>query len=84
MPLAVPRAVVPTRKPVAQSFARLQGAFRPFLWTPGSNRLAMQPQSGEHLNRAFKGRVPHRLEADLGDIIALPLQHLSLVISSHG
>ena len=37
-------AVVPTRKPVAQSFARLQGAFRPFLWTPGSSRLAMQPQ----------------------------------------
>ena len=66
MPLAPPRTVVRTRKPVAQSFARLQDAFRSFLWTPGSNRLALRPQSGEHLNRAFKGRVSHRLEADLG------------------
>ena len=65
MPLALPRTVVPTRKPVAQSFARLQGAFRSFLWTPRSNRLALRSQSGEHLNRAFKGRVTHRLEADL-------------------
>ena len=80
MPLAPPRAVVPQENPLRKASQGYR-VLPSFLWTPGSNRLALQPQSGEHLNRAFKGRVPHRLEADIN---ALPLQHLSVVISSHG
>ena len=45
--------------------------------------MALQRQSVEHLNRAFKGRVPHRLDTDLGRHHQLPLWHLSLVISIH-